>query len=131
MIKYLSLDWLEALTKAVESDAQLKKVAAGRSVGFTQVVSDGPEGTVTYHLQVTNGNVLFGAGAADPEDVRFEQSWETTVAIAQGSIDVQNAFIRGQIRLYGDKDILLQAQDIFGALNRVFDQVRQITDYSA
>ncbi len=130
MVKYLSLDWLDALTKAVEVDTSLREVAAGRSVGFTQVVSDGPEGTVTYHLQVADGDVAFGAGSADPEDVRFEQSWETAVAIANGTIDVQNAFIRGQIRLYGNQDVLLQAQDIFGALNRVFDQVREVTDYS-
>lgn len=130
MVKYLSLDWLDALTKAVEADTSLREVAAGRSVGFTQVVSDGPEGTVTYHLQVADGDVAFGAGSADPEDVRFEQSWETAVAIANGTIDVQNAFIRGQIRLYGNQDVLLQAQDIFGALNRVFDQVREVTDYS-
>lgn len=130
MVKYLSLDWLDALTKAVEADTSLREVAAGRSVGFTQVVSDGPEGTVTYHLQVADGDVVFGAGSADPEDVRFEQSWETAVAIANGTIDVQNAFIRGQIRLYGNQDVLLQAQDIFGALNRVFDQVREVTDYS-
>ena len=131
MIKYLSLDWIDALSAAVATDTNLKQHAAGIAVGITQVVTDCPDGTVTYHLQVDNGEVAFGAGAADPEHVRFEQSWETAVGVATGTVNAQNAFISGQIRLYGDRLLLLEAQGVLGALNGVFDRVRNETDYSA
>ena len=40
------------------------------------MVTDAPDGTVTYHLQVGDGAASFGAGPAEPEDVRFEQDWD-------------------------------------------------------
>ena len=49
-------------------------LAADHEIGVTQVVSDGPEGDVTYHLQVGDGEARFGAGAAEPEHVRMEQT---------------------------------------------------------
>lgn len=131
MIKYLSLDWIDALSAAVAEDSNLKQVAGGINVGITQVVTDCPDGTVTYHLQVQGGEVSFGAGPAEPEHVRFEQSWATAVGVATGTVNAQNAFISGQIRLYGDRMLLLESEAIMGALNAVFDQVRERTDYNA
>ena len=129
MVKYLSLDWIDSLSTVVAADDNLKQHAAGLNVGITQVVTDCPDGTVTYHLQVRAGEVAFGVGPADPEHVRFEQSWDTAVGVATGTINAQNAFISGQIRLYGDRMLLLEAQSVLGALNGVFDQVRADTDY--
>jgi len=92
-------------------------------------VLGGPEGDVTYNLQVDRGNVNFGTGPADPEHVRMEQSWDTAVAVATGELNAQAAFVNGHIRLYGDQQRLLESQPIFGALDVVFDDVRQRTEY--
>ncbi len=131
MIRYLSLDWIDALSTAVANDNELSAAAAGRTIGVTQVVTDAPEGTVIYHLQVKAGDASFGAGPADPENVKFEQSWDTAVAVATGQLNVQDAFIRGHIRLYGDQVLLMESQPIFEALDRVFKQVRTVTIYTA
>ena len=128
-VRYLSLDWLAELTSVVAQDEQLRKLAADHRIGVTQVVSDGPEGDVTYHLQVGDGVARFGPGAADPEDVRMEQSWETAVAVATGELNAQDAFVNGHIRLFGDQQKLLDAQPVFGALDAVFAEVRQRTEY--
>jgi len=103
--------------------------AASTEIGITQVVSDGPEGDVTYHLQVDAGTASFGAGAAEPEHVRMEQSWETAVAVATGALNAQDAFVNGHIRLFGDQQRLLDAQPVFGALDAVFSDVRERTRY--
>lgn len=129
MIRYLSLEWIDALTTEVAASAELGALATEHTVGVTQIVSDGPEGTVTYHLQVGHGAARFGAGPADPEDVRFEQDWETAVAVATGELNAQQAFITGRIRLYGDQQKLLASQAVFGALDRVFTSVRERTEY--
>ena len=89
-------------------------------IGVTQVVTDGPEGDVTYHFQVGDGAARFGAGPADPEDVRMEQTWDTAVAVATGELNAQEAFIGGRIRLSGDQQLLLESQPVFGALDAVF-----------
>ena len=92
-------------------------------------MSDGPEGDVTYHLQVGDGEARFGPGAAEPEHVRMEQTWDTAVAVATGDLNAQAAFVNGHIRLYGDQQRLLDSQPVFGALDAVFDDVRQRTEY--
>ena len=93
------------------------------------MVSDGPEGDVIYHLSVGDGDASFGAGPADPEDVKMEQDWDTAVAVATGELNAQEAFISGRIRLFGDQQKLLDSQPVFGALDAVFSSVRERTRY--
>jgi hypothetical protein len=128
-VRYLSLDWIDAVSGAVAADEALQQLAPAHEIGFTQVVTDGPEGDVTYHLQVADGTVDFAAGPAEPEHVRMEQSWKTAVAVATGTLNAQEAFVGGHIRLHGDQQRLLDSQAVFGALNQVFTSVRAETVY--
>jgi len=128
-IRYLSLDWIRALSAEVAASEQLADIADHHTIGVTQVVTDGPEGDVTYHLDVRNGTASFGAGPADPEDVKMQQSWDTAISVATGSLNAQEAFINGHILLFGDQQKLLEAQPVFGALDSVFATVRDRTRY--
>jgi hypothetical protein len=129
VIRYLSLEWIEALSAEVAASPAMQQAADGARLGVTQVVTDGPEGEITYHLQVEDGAARFGAGPAEPEDVRFVQDWETAVAVATGTLNAQEAFIGGRIRLTGDQQKLLDSQPVFRALDGVFNAVRPRTDY--
>lgn len=128
MARYLSLDWIDALRAEVAASAAMAAAAEGCALGVTQVVTGGPEGDVTYHLQV-DGTASFGTGPADPEDVRFVQDWDTAVAVATGALNAQEAFIRGRIVLYGDAQVVVDHQPVFAALAGVFDAVRPTTEY--
>jgi putative sterol carrier protein len=130
VLRYLSLDWIDALSAEVAASADMAAVAADHSVGVTQVVSDGPEGTVVYHLQVAQGQARFGAGPAEPEDLRFEQDWTTAVDVATGALNAQEAFLAGRIRLFGDPPTLMANQAVFRALDGAFSAVRERTDYT-
>ena len=130
MIRYLSLDWISALTDEVAASDQMREIAESHRIGVTQVVSNGPEGDITYHLSVGGGEASFGAGPADPEDVKMEQDWDTAVAVATGELNAQEAFIGGRIRLFGDQQKLLESQPVFGALDAVFATVREQTTYT-
>lgn len=129
MIRYLSLDWINALSAEVRASDHMREIAESHRIGVTQVVSDGPEGDVTYHLSVGDGDASFGAGPADPEDVKMEQDWDTAVAVATGELNAQEAFISGRIRLFGDQQKLLESQPVFGALDSIFSTVRERTSY--
>ena len=129
MIRYLSLDWINALSEEVAASEPMRTVAESHRIGVTQVISNGPEGDVTYHLSVGDGQASFGAGPADPEDVKMEQDWETAVALNRGELNAQEAFIGGRIRLFGDQQKLLESQPVFGALDAVFATVRERTSY--
>jgi hypothetical protein len=128
--RYLSLEWIDELQAEVTRSEPLQQAADGRSIGVTQVVRAGPEGDVTYHLQVDQGFVSFGPGPADPEDVRFVQDWDTAVAVATGAMNAQEAFIRGHIHLTGDQQRLIENTPVFAALDAVFGAVRENTIYA-
>jgi len=130
VVRYLSLDWIDAVAGNVDDDARLRALADEHEIGFTQVVSGGPEGDVTYHLQVGDGTIAFSSGPAQPEHVRMEQTWDTAVAVATGALNAQEAFVNGHIRLHGDQQRLLDAQAVFGALDSVFAAVREHTTYA-
>jgi len=129
-VRYLSLEWIDALTAAVARSQEMRDVATDHSIAVTQVVTDTPEGEVTYHLVVEDGAARFGAGAADPEDVRMVQDWDTAVGVATGAVNAQEAFIKGRIRLLGDQQKLLTNQAVFRALDAVFNEVRSQTEYA-
>jgi SCP-2 sterol transfer family len=128
-VRYLSLEWIDELSRVVATDDELRQLARDHEIGVTQLVSAGPEGDVTYHLQVGGGEARFGPGAAEPEHVRMEQTWDTAVAVATGDLNAQSAFVNGHIRLYGDQQRLLDSQPVFSALDAVFDDVRERTEY--
>jgi hypothetical protein len=128
--RYLSLAWIDELTAAVAKDTGVQAAAVGHRLGVTQVVTDGPEGTVIYHLQVQHDAVHFGPGPAEAEDARFDQSWTTAVGVATGTLAAQEAFLKGFIKLSGDKDKLVKAQPVLAALEPIFARVRDVTEYA-
>lgn len=128
-VRYLSLAWLRELTREVSESETLAELAQDHSIGVTQVVLGGPEGDVTYHLQVLDGEARFGPGPADPEHVRMEQDWDTAVAVATGELNAQEAFVTGRIRFQGDQQLLIDSQPLFAALDGVFSTVRERTQY--
>jgi hypothetical protein len=128
-VRYLSLAWIRELTREVAESETLADLADQHQIGVTQVVTDGPEGDVTYHLQVGDGEATFGAGPADPEHVRMQQDWSTAVAVATGELNAQEAFVTGRILFTGDQQVLIDSQPVFGALDHVFNAVRQRTRY--
>ena len=129
MVRYLSLAWIDALSREVANSTELAALAGIHKIGVTQVVTDGPEGDVTYHLRLGDGSASFGAGPADSEDVCMEQSWTTATAVATGELNAQEAFIKGLIRLTGNQQKLIESQPVFAALDAVFTSVREQTEY--
>ena len=129
MAQFLSEAYLAEASQALADDAAFQSAITNVDLSIQFHVTDGPEGDVTYHLQVGDGAATFAAGAADPEDVKMEQDWATAVAVATGELNAQEAFITGRIRLSGDQQALMMAQPVFGALDGIFATVRDRTRY--
>jgi hypothetical protein len=58
------------------------------------------------------------------------QDWETAVAVATGTVNVQEAFLRGRITMVGDHQRLVHAQPLFAVLEKVLGPVREATSYA-
>ena len=129
-MRYLSPDWLAAMGDEVARRDEVRDVSAGHALAVTQVVTDGPDGDVTYHLAIADGAVVFGPGPAAAEDVRFVQDWETAVAVATGATNAQEAFLRGRITMVGDQRRLVAVQAVLAVLDKVLAPVREATSYA-
>lgn len=128
-MRYLSLDWIDAMSASVAGNTALQSLAADMTFGVTQVVTGGPEGNVLYHLQLSGGTASFGAGPAPAEDIRMEQSWDTAVGVATHRIAAQEVFVQGLVTINGDIQKLMGADPVFAALNDAFAAVRDTTTY--
>lgn len=128
-MRYLGLDWMDTMSRAVAASAELQQLAGSIGLGITQVVTDGPEGTVTYHLSLADGTASFGPGPASPEHLRLEQTWRTAVDVATRAVPAQEVFVKGLVTIGGDVQKLIGADPVFNALNAVFDAVRGDTVY--
>lgn len=128
-MRYLSLEWMEAMQAHVAASESLTQLASTNSIGVTQVVTDGPEGTVVYHLQVGDGVADFGPGPASKEDVRMEQSWQSSVDVATGVVPAQEVFMKGLVKISGDPQSIIDNVAVLAALSAVFGAVGGDTDY--
>jgi hypothetical protein len=129
-MKYLSIDWLEALNDVLQSSETMKSVAANHSIAVTQLITGSPEGDVLYHLSVRDGSASIGPGAAVDEDVRLEQSYDTAVSVATGHANTQELFVNGSIRIHGNITQLIESEPVFAALDAVFEAVRPQVEYN-
>ena len=128
-MRYLSLEWMETMQAHVAASESLTQLASTNNIGITQVVTDGPEGTVVYHLQVGDGIADFGPGPASNEDVRMEQSWQSSVDVATGVVPAQEVFMKGLVKISGDPQSIIDNVAVLAALSAVFGAVGGDTEY--
>jgi hypothetical protein len=128
-MRYLSLEWMETMQAHVAASESLTQLAGTNSIGVTQVVTDGPEGNVVYHLQVGDGVAEFGPGPAANEDVRMEQSWQSSVDVATGVVPAQEVFMKGLVKISGDPQSIIDNVAVLAALSAVFGAVGSTTEY--
>ena len=84
--RYLSLEWINELTAQVAASDHMRELAASHQLGVTQVVSAGPEGDVTYHLQIGNGEASFGALGHDLGDSDLVRLSDLAHVLAGGDL---------------------------------------------
>ena len=129
-IRYLSPEWIEAVSTRISDSREIQALAATHSVGVTQVVTGTPFGDVTYNFQVGAGRATFSPGVASPEDVRFSESWDTALAINNDSMSPDEAILLGHVTFSGDHTKLVAAGEVFALLDSVFEEVRALTTFA-
>jgi putative sterol carrier protein len=127
--RYLTQDWLDAANGALSSSTTLAEAAADIELTVQQVVTDGPDGDVAYHVDVELGAVRIVRGDAHAPTVTFEQTWDTASAIGRGELSAQGAFMTGLIRVRGDIPKLVEHGSVFGGVDDVLAELRAHTTY--
>jgi hypothetical protein len=134
--RYLSSRWIEEARAAAGADRALLDAARDVDLVVEQIVTGAPqdpggvEGTVTYHVVLKDGTARLEAGVATDADVRFVQDYDTAVAVSTGALNAHSAFMTGRLRVTGNLERLIAAQQAFTALDTALAGVRARTTYA-
>ncbi len=130
MVAFLSDAWVEALDAAARAHPDLAAQTADLALVVEQRI-DGGHGhhPLVFHVTFDHGAVTVARGPAAAPTLTFTQDRATARAIATGEASAQRAFMTGELRVGGDLQALLAAQDALAGLGDVFAAVRAGTDF--
>ena len=115
-VKFLSQEWAEQISAALNSSAEFRSAATSKGVGLQQVVRDAPEGEIRYYFALEDGDASIALGELTNPDATVEQSYETAVAMSRGEIGASQAFMQGKLKISGNMMKLMQLQGVLGAM---------------
>ncbi len=103
MAKFLTQEWLDALTATLASHDGFKGAIAAVELSLQFEVPDAPEGTLgTYHIDMHGGTATALPGAAASPDATISSSYETAMSLSKGQLNTQMAFMTGKIKVAGN-----------------------------
>ena len=114
MAKFLTKEWLEALTSTVNENADFMAAIAKVDLTLQFETTDAPEGTeATYHLAIKDGALVAGPGPADEPDATISNDYATAMAISKGELNTQMAFMTGKMKVSGNMAKIMMNQAVF------------------
>jgi putative sterol carrier protein len=113
--KFLTKEWLAALTETVNADDKFTSAVANVDLTLQFEISDAPEGTESaYYMAIKDGALVAEAGGTDEPDATIGQNYETAVAISKGELNTQMAFMTGKMKVSGNMAKIMMNQAVFG-----------------
>jgi putative sterol carrier protein len=113
--KFLTAEWLDALTTTVNSHEGFMSSIANVELTLQFEIPDAPDGTEgAYYMAVADGKAIAAPGAAEDPDATIVQSYETAQAISKGELNTQMAFMTGKLKVSGNMAKLMMNQAMLG-----------------
>lgn len=72
------------------------------------------EGGGTWHVVMNDGEARVDRGPAPEPDIVITSSADDLLAIVNGKMSGQSAFLTGKIKIKGDMSLALKLQNLFG-----------------
>jgi putative sterol carrier protein len=119
MMKFLSEEHMAAGTEALSVDTAFLEAISGVDLGLQFNVSGGPDGDVSYYLQVADGSSTLELGDLEGFDASVSSDYESASAIARGDLNVQMAFMTGKIKVGGNMAKVMMHQTLLNEFTRV------------
>ena len=119
-IKFLSPEWADALTEALNADEGFRNETRKRESTVAWKVDSTPQGEVEYHLVVDKGTskIVLAPPPAKP-DVQLYCSYDTLVGVMTGKLQGREAFQSKELRSDSRLITILKYLGIFHEMNRV------------
>ncbi len=110
MSKFLTEEWAQDVTTALNNHDGFKNAIGAAELGIQFSVEEAPEGEVDYYLKSSGGSTNVALGTLDDPDVTVKQSYDTAVAISKGELNTQTAFMTGKLKVSGNLAKLMMHQ---------------------
>lgn len=122
-VKFLTEEWAQAMTEALNSSDEFKSAASGQQTKLQQVVTDAPDGEAKYYFVLQDGGAEVSLGELSDADATITQNYETAAAINRTELNAQQAFMQGKLKISGNMMKLMQLQGVFNAMPKAVDNV--------
>ena len=123
-VKFLSDEWAQEVTNALNSSEEFQSAASGQQVKLQQVVQNTPDGgEQKYYFTLEDGKVQVGLGDLTDAEATLTQDYDTAVAITKQELNAQNAFMQGKLKISGNMMKLMQLQGVFNAMPKAVDGI--------
>jgi putative sterol carrier protein len=110
MSKFLSEEWAQEATDALNSHEGFKNAIGAADLGIQFTTTDTPDGEVDYYLSTSGGVATLAVGTLEGADVTVKQNYDTAAAIAKGELNTQTAFMTGKLKVSGNLAKLMMHQ---------------------
>ncbi len=110
--QFLSDEHMAAATEALNSNDDFVSSITNINMGIQFHVTEAPEGDVNYYLSVADGAAAMAGGEIDASDVSITSTHETAVALFNGDLNTQMAFMTGKIKVAGNMAVLMMNQGV-------------------
>jgi len=116
-LTFLSPEWADALTEAVNGNGEFATAAGSQHARIQQVITTA-DGEKRYWTTIEDGKIAMGMGDVDAPDATIRQSYETAVALAKRELSPVTGFMMGKIKVDGNMGMLM---GLAGALGKLAD----------
>lgn len=111
-VKFLSDDHFAAATAALNGDDAFVSAIANIDMGIQFHVSEAPEGEASFYLTAGDGAATMAGGELDDADVSISSTYETALAMFNGELNTQMAFMTGKIKVAGNMAVIMMNQNV-------------------
>jgi putative sterol carrier protein len=108
--KFLSEDWAADVTAALNAHEGFRNAIGSAELSIQFNTADAPDGEVDYYLHASGGAAQLGIGTIESPDVTVKQSYDTAIAVSQGELNTQTAFMTGKLKVSGNLAKLMMHQ---------------------
>lgn len=129
VVRFLSDEWIEELDRVARGQDGSPTGAGDATLVVQHEVADGPDGPVTWHVELTGDTVRVRPGPAPQPMVTFHERRAVAAGIARGDLSAQRAFMAGDLRVEGSLDVLVEHAGALASIADVFGEVRRRTDF--
>lgn len=111
-VQFLSEEYFTAATDALNGNGDFASAIANIDMAIQFTVTEAPEGVIDFYLTAADGKATMASGALGDTDVSISSTYDTALAMFNGDLNTQMAFMTGKIKADGNLAVIMMNQGV-------------------